>query len=429
MSKVDVVLGCFYGDEGKGKVIDYLAADADLAVRATGGDNAGHTIKVDGVKYAMHLIPSGILSGHTIGVIGNGVVLNPEVLLEEIHNLEAHGYDVKDHLKISEKAHIILPYHRMMDVALEKARKDSKIGTTGKGIGPTYCDKYERSGLRAEDLYMDTFREKLRELVEKKKALLKFYDPEDTAIDEKLDFEKLYAEYTAYAEALRPYVCDTVTYLHKALEEDKKIVVEGAQATLLDIDFGSYPYVTSSNPTIGGIITGTGLSASDIGNVYGVIKAYSSRVGEGPFVTELLDADGDRIRELGHEYGTTTGRPRRCGWLDLVTIKYAKRVNGLTGLSVNHLDTIGKFDKIQVCVAYDCEGQVTEDFTTNLTFLGKAKPVYKEFEGNFGDISGCRTFEELPENAKAYIRFMEEYISVPVKFIGTGAEREAMIVR
>ncbi|HIT63714.1 MAG TPA: adenylosuccinate synthase [Candidatus Ventrimonas merdavium] len=429
MSKVDVVLGCFYGDEGKGKVIDYLAADADLAVRATGGDNAGHTIKVDGVKYAMHLIPSGILSGHTIGVIGNGVVLNPEVLLEEIHNLEAHGYDVKDHLKISEKAHIILPYHRMMDVALEKARKDSKIGTTGKGIGPTYCDKYERSGLRAEDLYMDTFREKLRELVEKKKALLKFYDPEDTAIDEKLDFEKLYAEYTAYAEALRPYVCDTVTYLHKALEEDKKIVVEGAQATLLDIDFGSYPYVTSSNPTIGGIITGTGLSASDIGNVYGVIKAYSSRVGEGPFVTELLDADGDRIRELGHEYGTTTGRPRRCGWLDLVTIKYAKRVNGLTGLSVNHLDTIGKFDKIQVCVAYDCEGQVTEDFTTNLTFLGKAKPVYKEFEGNFGDISGCRTFEELPENAKAYIRFMEEYIGVPVKFIGTGAEREAMIVR
>lgn len=429
MSKVDVVLGCFYGDEGKGKVIDYLAADADLAVRATGGDNAGHTIKVDGVKYAMHLIPSGILSGHTIGVIGNGVVLNPEVLLEEIHNLEAHGYDVKDHLKISEKAHIILPYHRMMDVALEKARKDSKIGTTGKGIGPTYCDKYERSGLRAEDLYMDTFREKLRELVEKKKALLKFYDPEDTAIDEKLDFEKLYAEYTAYAEALRPYVCDTVTYLHKALEEDKKIVVEGAQATLLDIDFGSYPYVTSSNPTIGGIITGTGLSASDIGNVYGVIKAYSSRVGEGPFVTELLDADGDRIRELGHEYGTTTGRPRRCGWLDLVTIKYAKRVNGLTGLSVNHLDTIGKFDKIQVCVAYDCEGQVTEDFTTNLTFLGKAKPVYKEFEGNFGDISGCRTFEELPENAKAYIRFMEEYIDVPVKFIGTGAEREAMIVR
>ncbi|MDO4268711.1 MAG: adenylosuccinate synthase [Eubacteriales bacterium] len=430
MSKVDVVLGCFYGDEGKGKVIDYLAADADIAVRATGGDNAGHTIMVDGVKYAMHLIPSGILSGHTIGVIGNGVVLNPEVLLEEIRNLKEHGYDVLNHLKISEKAHIILPYHRMLDVALEKARKESKIGTTGKGIGPSYCDKYERSGLRAEDMYGDRFKEKLAELTVAKKALLKFYDPENAAaVDEALDFDKLYETYAGYAEQLKPYVCDTVTYLHKALEQDKKIVVEGAQATLLDIDFGSYPYVTSSNPTIGGIITGTGLSASDIGNVYGVIKAYSSRVGEGPFVTELLDATGDRIRELGHEYGTTTGRPRRCGWLDLVTLKYARRVNGLTALAVNHLDTIGKFDRIEVCVAYDVHGQQTEDFSTNLQFLNGARPVYKEFAGDFGDISGCRTFEELPENAKAYIRFIEEYIGIPVKFIGTGAERDAMIIR
>lgn len=429
MSKVDVVLGCFYGDEGKGKVIDYLAADADIAVRATGGDNAGHTIKVDGVKYAMHLIPSGILSGHTIGVIGNGVVLNPAVLLEEIENLKAHGYDVENHLKISEKAHIILPYHRMMDVALEKARAASKIGTTGKGIGPAYCDKYERCGLRAEDLYAPNFEEKLGELVEAKKALLKFYDPEDTSIDEILDFERVRQVYSDYAEQLKPYVCDTVTYLHKALESDKKVVVEGAQATLLDIDFGSYPFVTSSNPTIGGIITGTGLSASDIGNVYGVIKAYSSRVGAGPYVTELLDEVGDRIRELGHEYGTTTGRPRRCGWLDLVTLKYAKRINGLTALSVNHLDTIGKFDKIKVCVAYDVNGNVTEDFSTNLDFLNGAKPVYREFDGNFGDLTSCESFEELPENAKAYIRFIEEYIGTPVKFIGTGADREAMIVR
>lgn len=429
MSKVDVVLGCFYGDEGKGKVIDYLAADADIAVRATGGDNAGHTIKVEGVKYAMHLIPSGILSGHTIGVIGNGVVLNPAVLLEEIENLKAHGYDVENHLKISEKAHIILPYHRMLDVALEKARAASKIGTTGKGIGPAYCDKYERCGLRAEDLYAPNFEEKLGELVEAKKALLKFYDPEDTSIDEILDFERVRQVYSDYAEQLKPYVCDTVTYLHKALESDKKVVVEGAQATLLDIDFGSYPFVTSSNPTIGGIITGTGLSASDIGNVYGVIKAYSSRVGAGPYVTELLDEVGDRIRELGHEYGTTTGRPRRCGWLDLVTLKYAKRINGLTALSVNHLDTIGKFDKIKVCVAYDVNGNVTEDFSTNLDFLNGAKPVYREFDGNFGDLTSCESFEELPENAKAYIRFIEEYIGTPVKFIGTGADREAMIVR
>lgn len=429
MSKADVVIGCFYGDEGKGKVIDYLAADADIAVRATGGDNAGHTIKVDGVKYAMHLIPSGILSGHTVGIIGNGVVLNPEVLLAEVDNLIAHGYDVEHYLKISDKAHVILPYHQMLDAALEKVRK-SRIGTTGKGIGPAYCDKHERSGLRMEDLYAPDFRDQLGELVASRKALLKFYDPDDAAeIDAALDFDKLYADYTGYARRLRPCVCDTITLLHKALEQDKKVIVEGAQATLLDIDFGSYPFVTSSNPTIGGILTGTGLSASDIGNVYGVIKAYSSRVGEGPYVTELLDATGDKIRELGHEYGTTTGRPRRCGWLDLVALKYAKRVNGLTALSVNHLDTIGKFDKIKVCVAYDCDGAITEDFSTNLEFLNGAKPVYKEFDGNFGDMAGCESFEELPDNAKAYIRFIEEYIGIPVKFIGTGADREAMIVR
>ncbi|MCD8122265.1 MAG: adenylosuccinate synthase [Clostridiales bacterium] len=430
MSKIDAVIGCFYGDEGKGKVIDYLAADADIAVRATGGDNAGHTIRVGDVKYAMHLIPSGILSGHTVGVIGNGVVLNPRVLLQEIDNLKDHGYDVDRYLKISEKAQIILPYHSMLDLALEKARKSSKIGTTGKGIGPAYCDKYERCGLRAEDLYEDSFTEKLTELVQSKRELLKFYDPENAAkYDEDLNPEKVYEEYSGYARQLEPYICDTVTYLHRALEEDQRVIVEGAQATLLDIDFGSYPYVTSSNPTIGGMLTGTGLSASDIGNVYGVIKAYSSRVGEGPFVTELLDETGDRIRELGHEYGTTTGRPRRCGWLDLVTLRYAKRLNGLTGLSVNHLDTVGKFDRIQVCVAYDVDGTVTEDFTTNLKTLGRAKPVYREFAGNFGDISGCTTFEELPENARAYISFIEEYIGVPVKFIGTGADREAMIIR
>lgn len=428
MSKADVVIGCFYGDEGKGKVIDYLAADADVAVRATGGDNAGHTIRVDHIKYAMHLIPSGILSGHTVSVIGNGVVLNPEVLLAEIANLKAHGYDVEHYLKISDKAHVILPYHQLMDAALEKLRA-AKIGTTGKGIGPAYCDKYERSGLRMEDLYTPGFAEKLRHLTESRKALLKFYDPGNPAIDEKLDFEKLLAAYTGYAKELKPYVCDTLTFLHKALEEDKKMVVEGAQATLLDIDFGSYPFVTSSNPTIGGILTGTGLSAADIGNVYGVIKAYSSRVGEGPYVTELLDSTGDRIRELGHEYGTTTGRPRRCGWLDLVALKYARRVNGLTALSVNHLDTIGRFDKIQVCVAYDCDGTITEDFSTNLELLGCAKPVYQELAGNFGELAGCQSFEELPKAAQDYIRFIENYIGIPVKFIGTGAEREAMLVR
>ncbi len=427
MSKVDVVIGCFYGDEGKGKVIDYLGTNADIAIRATGGDNAGHTIKVDGVKYAMHLIPSGLLSGHTIGIIGNGVVLNPEVLLEEVRNLKDHGFDVDKYLKISDKAQVIFPYHRMLDKALEKARK-SKIGTTGKGIGPAYCDKYERAGIRMEDLYAEDFKEKLQEQLESRKALLKFYDPEED-YDQLLNFEQVYADYCTYAKELEPYVCDTITLIHKALEEDKNVIVEGAQATLLDIDFGSYPFVTSSNPTIGGALTGSGLSASDIGNVYGIIKAYSSRVGEGPYVTELLDETGDRIRELGHEYGTTTGRPRRCGWLDLVTLKYAKRVNGLTALSVNHLDTIGKFDKIKVCTAYDVNGTITEDFTTNLKVLNNAKPVYKELEGNFGDIEGITKFEDLPKNAQDYIRFIEDYIGIPVKFIGTGADREAMIVR
>ena len=429
MSKIDVVIGCFYGDEGKGKVIDYLAGNADVAVRATGGDNAGHTIKVDGVKYAMHLVPSGILSGHTMGVIGNGVVLNPMVLLEEMRNLRDHGYDLETYLKISEKAQVILPYHRVIDGAQEHFRKNP-IGTTKKGIGPAYCDKFERCGLRMEDLYAPDFKEKLQELVSSRKALAEFYDPQGETIEDPsmLDFETIYADYTRYAEELKPYVCDTVTLIHKALEEDKKIVFEGAQATLLDIDFGSYPFVTSSNPTIGGLITGTGVGANNIGEVYGIIKAYSSRVGAGPYVTELLDETGDLIRELGHEYGTTTGRPRRCGWLDLVALKYAKRVNGLTGLCVNHLDTIGKLDKIRVCVAYDVNGVETTDFTTNLQFLNAAKPVYKEFEGNF-DIAGCTKFEDLDSKAQKYIEFIEEYMGIPVSFIGTGADREAMIVR
>lgn len=423
MSKLNVVLGCFYGDEGKGKVIDYLSQDADIAVRATGGDNAGHTINVNGVKYAMHLIPSGILSGHTIAVIGNGVVLNPEVLKNEINNLESHGYQVNGNLKISEKAHIILPYHKLMDAALE-IKRSSKIGTTGKGIGPAYCDKFERCGLRIEDLYSESFEEKLKELFLLKSSLLDFY-----GIHQKLDYQKMYDDYRNYAELLKPFVCDTVTYLHKALENNKKVVVEGAQATLLDIDFGSYPFVTSSNPTIGGILTGTGLNQLNIGNTYGVIKAYSSRVGEGPYVTELLDETGDKIRELGHEYGTTTGRPRRCGWLDLVALNYAKRINGLTALAINHLDTIGKFDTFKVCIAYEKEGEAITDFTTNLDVLSKCKPIYKEFEGNFGDISWCKKYEDLPEKAKDYIEYIEEYTNVPVKFIGVGSDREEMIIR
>lgn len=423
-NRVDVVQGLFYGDEGKGKIIDYLSQEADIAIRATGGDNAGHTIKVGDVKYAMHLIPSGILSGHTIGVIGNGVVINPEVLLSEIKNLEDHGYDVKNHLKVSDKAHIILEYHPIQD-KLEEAARTNKIGTTGKGMGPVFCDKYNRCGLRFEDLYMDGLKEKVYGLVDDKEKLLSMYKGEEV----KLDKEAIYNKCLSYKKAFEPYVCDTISFIRKACESDKRMVVEGAQATLLDVDFGSYPFVTPSNPTIGGVLAGTGLNHKDIGDVYGVIKAYSSRVGEGPYVTELKNEIGDTIREWGHEYGTTTGRPRRCGWLDLVALRYAIGLSGVDYLCINHLDTIGRFDKFKACVAYKVEGKETHFFSTNKVYLESAEPVYEEFEGNFGDISNVRKFEDLPENAKKYIKYIEDYTDCKVKLIGVGPGRDEMIIR
>lgn len=421
-SKVDVVLGTFYGDEGKGKIIDYLGSNADIAVRCSGGNNAGHTIEVDGIKFAFHLIPSGILNKGTIAVIGNGVVVDPKVLIEEMENLKEHGYSA-DNLRISDKAHIILPYHVEMDKLLEENRGNNKIGTTARGIGPAYCDKYERCGIRAEDLISDRFEELLTININNKNKIFEMYGHET------VDLEKTLADYKEYAKILKPYITDTVTLIHNALDEGKKVICEGAQATLLDIDFGSYPFVTSSNPSIGGVCTGSGVGARDIGEVYGVLKAYSSRVGAGPYVTEQNNEIGDTIRELGHEYGTTTKRPRRCGWLDLVALKYAVRLNGITGLAVNHVDTIGKLDNIKLCVAYNFNGKETTDFSTNVDFLNNSYAVYEDFEGNFGDISNCKSFEELPDNAKKYLRKIEEFTGVPVKFIGTGAGRENMIVR
>ena len=422
MSKVNVVVGSFYGDEGKGRVTDYLSQTCEIAVRATGGNNAGHTIKVNDTKFAMRLIPSGILSNKTIAIIGNGVVLNPKVLIDEINMLKGNGIDVAKFLKISDKAHIIFPYHCELDLMLENKRKN-KIGTTKNGIGPTYCDKFERSGIRVEDLYKDNFKELLQTQVSNKNELLVLNGFNS------LDFEQIYDNYVEYAKILKPYVCDTITLLHNYIKEDKNIVVEGAQATLLDIDFGSYPYVTSSNPTIGGILTGTGISARDIGDVYGVAKAYSSRVGEGPYVTEEDNEIGDKIRELGHEFGTVTGRPRRCGWLDLVALQYAIDLNGINYLNINHLDTIGKFDKFKVCIAYLVNGKETKNFSTNEEFLKNATPIYKEFDGNFGDISNCRKYEDLPTNAKKYIEFIENYTNCKVKLIGVGPDREEIIIR
>ena len=422
MNKVDVVLGSFYGDEGKGKIIDYLGGNSSVAVRATGGNNAGHSIEVDGEKYVFHLIPSGILNKDTIAIIGNGVVIDPKVLIEEIKSLESRGKDVSK-LRISNKAHVIFPYHIEMDKMLESNRGDKKIGTTARGIGPCYCDKYERCGIRIEDLYSSTFEEKLKTNIDNKNKLFKLNN------FPLIEFDKVYKEYMKYAKIIKKYVCDTTILIQDLIKEDKKIIVEGAQATLLDIDFGSYPYVTSSNPTIGGIISGSGINAHQIGEVYGVMKAYSSRVGEGPYVTELKNKTGDKIRELGHEYGATTKRPRRCGYLDLVALRYAVLVNGITALCMNHLDTIGKLKEFKLCVAYKYNGKVTEDFTTNEKILNKSKPVYETFNGNFGDISKIRKYEDLPENAKKYIKRIEEFVGVPIKFIGVGAGREEMIVR
>ena len=417
---VDVVLGAFYGDEGKGTIIDYLSKDAKYAVRFSGGNNAGHTIEVDGKKFAFHLIPSGVLNKKTKAILGNGVVIDPKVLIDEINNLKENGYKV-DNLYISDKAHLILPYHIELDGMLEDIRKERKIGTTKRRIGPAYCDKLERC--RMEDFISANFKSYLKTNIDNKNIILKAYGYKQ------IDFESTYKEYKEYAKILKTYICDTTKMLHKALKNNEKILCEGAQATLLDIDFGTYPYVTSSNPTIGGVCTGTGIGAKYIKNVYGVIKAYSSRVGEGPYVTELKNEIGDKIRELGHEYGTTTKRPRRCGWLDIVALNYAIMLNGLTGICMNHLDTIGKLDKIKLCVAYEIDGKKEEYFTTNEEILNKAKPIYEEFDGNFGDISNCRTYDELPINAKKYIARIEELTNTKIKFIGTGAGRENIIIK
>jgi len=409
MSKVDVVLGSFYGDEGKGKLIDYLSAKADVAVRFSGGNNAGHTINVDGVKYALHLIPSGILNKNTEVVIGNGVVIDPKVLIQEMDELISKGIDV-ERLHISDKAHVIFPYHIEMDRLLEENRnKEDKIGTTFRGIGPAYCDKFERSGIRMEDLISKDFERLVRRNVESKNKIFKMYGHEE------MNADTIINDYKKYTKRLKKYITDTTIYLHEAIKNNKKILCEGAQATLLDIDFGSYPYVTSSNPTIG--------------EVYTVLKAYSSRVGEGPYITEQKNEIGDTIRELGHEYGTTTKRPRRCGWLDLVALKYAVMVNGVTALAINHLDTIGKLDKIKLCVAYNHKGETNMNFSTNEKYIRECKPVYEEFEGNFGDISNIRRRKDLPEKAQIYLNRIEEIVDAKIKFIGVGAGREEIIVK
>lgn len=418
-----VVIGTQWGDEGKGKYIDMLAADSDIVVRFSGGNNAGHTIVADGVKYALHLIPSGILHKGKTCIIGNGVVIDPGVLIKEMKGLMEKGVST-DRLFISDRAHVIMPYHKELDALQEKFRGSSSLGTTKRGIGPAYSDKTERSGIRMCDLIdREAFEEKVRENLQIKNAII-----EKVYGGQPFDADSIIAEYTEYAKFLADHVTDVNDMIFSAMEQGKNILFEGAQATFLDLDFGTYPYVTSSNPVAGGVCTGAGVGPGCIDEVYGVLKAYTSRVGAGPFPTEQNNEIGDTIRELGHEYGTTTGRPRRCGWLDAVMIKYAARVNGLTALAINHVDTIGKLDKIKLCRAYKKDGVEITHFPASLKELAKCEPVYEEFDSWDEDISGIRSFEALPENAKKYLRRIEELTGVKVKLIGVGSGREQTIV-
>jgi len=418
-----VVVGTQWGDEGKGKYIDILSADADYVVRYSGGNNAGHTIVHDGIKYALHLVPSGILRKGKTCIIANGVVIDPAVLVNEIANLSKHGNELA-RLLISDRAHVIMPWHIELDSLQEESRGSEGLGTTRRGIGPAYADKAERSGIRMVDLIdPDAFREKVYANIKTKNAII-----EKVYGGTPLDAEKIIEEYLGYAEKLKPYVTDVNAIIHRALEEGKTVLFEGAQATFLDLDFGTYPYVTSSNPIAGGVCTGAGVGPKMITDVLGVLKAYTSRVGSGPFVTEIKNEIGDSIRELGHEYGTTTGRPRRCGWLDAVMVKYAARLNGLTGLCLNHLDTVGKLDSIKICVAYKLDGKVIDYYPSNLKELARCEPVYEEFESwKDSDISRINRYEMLPFAAKKYLRRIEELIGIPIKYVGVGPGRDQVI--
>jgi len=420
---VRIVVGTQWGDEGKGKYIDMLAKDSDIVVRFSGGNNAGHTIVAGGIKYALHLIPSGILHKGKTCIIGNGVVVDPEVLIKEINGLNEKGINT-DGLLISDRAHVIMPYHRELDELQENFRGSGNLGTTKRGIGPAYADKAERSGIRMCDLIdRDVFVQKVKSNLEVKNLIIeKVYGGKG------FDADKIIEEYLEYANILRKYVADVNYILYEVMEKGRNILFEGAQATFLDLDFGTYPYVTSSNPIAGGVCTGAGVGPVYIDEIYGVLKAYTSRVGAGPFPTEQNNEIGDRIRELGWEYGTTTGRPRRCGWLDTVMIRYAAKINGLTGLAINHVDTIGKLEKIKLCVAYKKDGKEIVYFPASLEELAKCEPVYEEFDSWNDDISGVRNYEDLPDNAKKYLKRIEELVGVGIKLIGVGKDREQTIV-
>ena len=422
MSSV-VVLGAQWGDEGKGKIVDYLAQKADAVVRYSGGSNAGHTVVVNNINYKLRLLPSGVLFNDKVNVLGNGVVINPGVVLAEIAGMKEKGIDCSN-LVISDRAHVVLPYHQRE--LQEEALGNHKIGTTKGGIGPCYMDKVARVGIRVCDLMEpETFAEKLKVNLEAKNAIItKIYGAEP------FDYDAVLKEYLAYAEELRPYVADTGVVMDELFSAGKNVLFEGAQATFLDIDHGTYPYVTSSNPTAGNACTGSGVGPRFIDHVVGVVKAYTTRVGEGPFITELLDTDGpgNQIRETGHEYGTVTGRPRRCGWLDAFMLRYSARLNSLDYLAITRLDILDNMPKIKMCVGYKIGDEVLKRIPASLNVLAKVEPIFEEFEGWMTDISGIRNYDELPENAKKYLARLSEVAGVELGIVSVGPNREQTIV-
>lgn len=418
-----VIVGMQWGDEGKGKVVDYLTSQADMVVRHQGGNNAGHTVVVNGKQTVLHLIPSGILHEGTVCIIGNGTVLDPEVLCKELDNLDAAGCDYKGRLFISSGAHVIMPYHRILDRAQEKFRGSKKIGTTGRGIGPAYADKADRFGIRFADFVdPESFAQKLKVTLAYKNTILK-----QSFGEAELDYNTVLREATPFADRLSPFVADAVTMVHDTLKQGKRVMFEGAQGSMLDLDHGTFPFVTSSTTLAGGVCAGAGVGPSAITGVIGIVKAYSTRVGEGPFPTELQNGTGDLLRATGHEFGATTGRPRRCGWLDTVQLRRSVQLNGATNVVLTKPDVLGVLDKIEICVAYEIDGKRTEIFPAETAKLARVQPVYEEMPGWQRDISTCRSWEELPEAARNYFNRVERLIGVPVSLISVGPGREQTI--
>ncbi len=415
---VTVLVGSQWGDEGKGKIVDILSENYDIVTRYQGGANAGHTVRIGDKQFILHLIPSGILRDGVVCVIGNGVVIDPSALLEEIELLKKNNFDVEGRLFISHNAHLIMPYHKLLDSINESG--GNKIGTTGRGIGPCYIDKYARKGIKIVDLLnRKALEEKIRaNLKEKNNLLKKVYEHEE------LDVEEIIKQYVEFDKIIDKYVKDVPSFLNNAIAEGKSVLLEGAQGALLDVDHGTYPYVTSSSPTSGGACTGTGIPPTKIDSVIGIVKAYTTRVGYGPFPTELLDDEGENLRKIGAEYGATTGRPRRCGWFDAFLVGYSAMINGIDSVAVTKLDVLGGFDEIKVCVGYELNGKQIKSFPTDVERLSKVNPIYETLPGWKSDISDCLSYSELPENTKSYLNFIAKKSGIKIKIISVGPKRQ-----